>query len=89
MLDLFAGIDAFNQRICKAKRENDPDIDRVEKELIEELHKVKGKLYRKYPFAIYKKHKPELGNPFAEVSARTDVWNEAHSYLGYTQSEEE
>ena len=90
MLDMFADIEAFDQWATKAKREkSDADTEKGKKELIKELQEVASEVYRKYPFARSKKQKPGLGNPFAELSARTDVWDEAHSYLGYAQSEEE
>lgn len=90
MLDMFADIDAFNQLVEKRRLEkDDADTAKVKKELMEELQEVADELNRKYPFARYKKQRPKLGNPLAELSARTDLWNEAHYYLGYAQSEEE
>lgn len=83
MQDMIADIKAFEERVKKAKRENDSaDIDKMAEKDAEELH-------RKYTFLKYTKEKPGLGNPCEELMVRIDVWDEAHSYLGYTQSEEE
>lgn len=83
MQDMIADIKALEERAKTAKRETDGvDIGRVTEKDAEEL-------YRKYTFLKFLKERPRLGNPCEELTVRTDVWDAAHSYLGYTQSEEE